>query len=74
MISPATAVTDTNTEIAKPRGKFVSVHAWAKLSKVRGLGSEKALLRFVVLPQGLRIALPALMGFAIIIFQATSLC
>jgi polar amino acid transport system permease protein len=31
-------------------------------------------LRFVVLPQGLRIALPALMGFAIIIFQATSLC
>ena len=43
MISPATAVTDTNTEIPKPRGKFVSVHAWTKLSKVRGLGSEKAL-------------------------------
>ncbi|MBT2523085.1 amino acid ABC transporter permease [Arthrobacter sp. ISL-28] len=31
-------------------------------------------LRFVVIPQGLRIALPALMGFAILIFQATSLC
>jgi polar amino acid transport system permease protein len=31
-------------------------------------------LRFVVVPQGLRIALPALMGFAILIFQATSLC
>lgn len=30
-------------------------------------------LRFVVIPQGLRIALPALMGFAILIFQATSL-
>jgi len=31
-------------------------------------------LRFVVAPQGLRIALPALMGFAVLIFQATSLC
>jgi polar amino acid transport system permease protein len=31
-------------------------------------------LRFVVIPQGLRIALPALMGFAILVFQATSLC
>lgn len=31
-------------------------------------------LRFIVVPQGLRIALPALMGFAILIFQATSLC
>ncbi|WP_323960442.1 ABC transporter permease subunit [Arthrobacter sp. JZ12] len=35
--------------------------------------SPRDTLRFVVLPQGLRIALPALMGFAIIIFQATSL-
>lgn len=30
-------------------------------------------LRYVVLPQGLRVALPALMGFAILLFQATSL-
>jgi len=30
-------------------------------------------LRFVILPQGLRVALPALVGFAIIIFQTTSL-
>ncbi|PKQ30784.1 MAG: amino acid ABC transporter permease [Actinobacteria bacterium HGW-Actinobacteria-2] len=30
-------------------------------------------LRFVVIPQGLRVAVPALMGFAIQIFQATSL-
>jgi polar amino acid transport system permease protein len=30
-------------------------------------------LRFVVVPQGLRVAIPALMGFAIQIFQATSL-
>lgn len=31
-------------------------------------------LRFVILPQGLRVALPALLGFAIIMLQATSLC
>lgn len=30
-------------------------------------------LRFIVLPQGLRIALPSLMGFAVLLFQATSL-
>ncbi|TFI42508.1 amino acid ABC transporter permease [Rhodococcus sp. 1R11] len=30
-------------------------------------------LRFVVIPQGVRVALPALMGFAILIFQATAL-
>lgn len=30
-------------------------------------------LRFIVVPQGLRVAIPALMGFAILIFQATSL-
>lgn len=31
-------------------------------------------LRFVVLPQGLMVALPGLLGFSILIFQATSLC
>lgn len=30
-------------------------------------------LRFIVVPQGLRIALPSLMGFAVLLFQATSL-
>jgi polar amino acid transport system permease protein len=30
-------------------------------------------LRFVIIPQGLRIALPSIMGFAIMLFQATSL-
>lgn len=30
-------------------------------------------LRFIVVPQGLRVAIPALMGFAILIFQASSL-
>jgi hypothetical protein len=36
-------MTETKTEIAKPRGKFVRVQACAKLSKVSGLGREKAL-------------------------------
>jgi len=31
-------------------------------------------LRYVTLPQGLRVALPALLGFSILIFQGTSLC
>lgn len=30
-------------------------------------------LRFILVPQGLRVAIPALMGFAILIFQATAL-
>ncbi|MET3646008.1 amino acid ABC transporter permease [Phyllobacterium ifriqiyense] len=31
-------------------------------------------LRYILLPQGLRVALPALLGFSILIFQGTSLC
>lgn len=31
-------------------------------------------LRYVILPQGLRVAIPALLGFAIIMLQASSLC
>lgn len=31
-------------------------------------------LRFVILPQGIRVAVPALLGFAILVFQSTSLC
>lgn len=31
-------------------------------------------LRYVLLPQGLRVAIPALLGFSILIFQSTSLC
>lgn len=30
-------------------------------------------LRFIIMPQGLKIAIPALLGFAILIFQTTSL-
>lgn len=36
--------------------------------------SRLDMMRFVVMPQGLRIAIPALLGFAILIFQTTSLC
>lgn len=32
------------------------------------------MMRFVIVPQGLRIAIPALLGFSILIFQSTSLC
>ena len=31
-------------------------------------------LRYIILPQGLRVAVPALLGFSIIMLQATSLC
>lgn len=31
-------------------------------------------LRFVIVPQGMRVAAPALLGFAILMLQATSLC
>ncbi len=36
--------------------------------------SNRDTLRFIVIPQGVRIAIPALMGFAILMFQATALC
>jgi polar amino acid transport system permease protein len=36
--------------------------------------SHRDTLRFIVIPQGVRIAIPALMGFAILMFQATALC
>ncbi len=35
--------------------------------------SRRDSLRFIIIPQGLRIALPSLMGFAVLLFQATSL-
>jgi polar amino acid transport system permease protein len=31
-------------------------------------------LRFVIVPQGFRVAIPALLGFSILVFQGTSLC
>ncbi len=39
------------------------------------LGMSRAdALRFVIIPQGVRVAIPALLGFSILVFQGTSLC
>src|ERR1700722_17272575 len=38
-----------------------------------GLNATDA-LRFVTIPQGMRVALPSLLGFSILMLQATSLC
>ncbi|MFJ4210363.1 amino acid ABC transporter permease [Paenarthrobacter sp. NPDC089675] len=50
---------------AVPGGEVEAGHAL-------GMGRGD-ILRFVVIPQGIRIAIPPLMGFAIMVFQATSL-
>jgi polar amino acid transport system permease protein len=42
-------------------------------SEVVGLNRFDA-LRFIILPQALRVALPSLLGFSIMMFQASSLC
>ncbi len=42
-------------------------------AEVIGLSRTDA-LRFIILPQGLRVAIPALLGFSIIMLQASSLC
>lgn len=42
-------------------------------AQVIGLNRLDA-LRYVILPQGLRVAVPALLGFSIIMLQASSLC
>jgi polar amino acid transport system permease protein len=45
-----------------------------ELEAADALGMSKAdTLRFIVIPQGLRIALPTLLGFAILIFQVSAL-
>jgi polar amino acid transport system permease protein len=56
------------------RGELESVAAGQKeAADAIGLSQLDA-LRFIVLPQGLLVALPALLGFSITILQATSLC
>jgi polar amino acid transport system permease protein len=56
------------------RGGLESVPAGQKeAAEAIGLSQLDA-LRFIVLPQGLIVALPALLGFSISILQATSLC
>ena len=50
---------------AVPRGELEATEAL-------GMSRPDA-LRFVVIPQGIRVAIPPLMGFGVLIFQATSL-
>lgn len=55
------------------RGGLQAVPA-GEVEAASALGmSRRDTLRFIVIPQGVRIAIPPLMGFAILIFQATSL-
>jgi polar amino acid transport system permease protein len=49
------------------------IRAGLEAAIATGLNATDA-LRYVILPQGLRIAIPALLGFSIIMLQATSLC
>lgn len=42
-------------------------------AQATGMG-QRDQFRFIILPQGLRVAIPALLNFAILIFQATTLC
>lgn len=51
---------------AVPAGEVEAAHALAL--------SRGDVLRFVLLPQGLRIAAPPVLSFVILIFQTTSLC
>ncbi|MFJ8540294.1 amino acid ABC transporter permease [Streptomyces sp. NPDC093591] len=55
------------------RGGLQSVPQ-GQLEAADALGmSRLSVLRFIVIPQGLRVAIPSLMGLSILIFQATSL-
>jgi polar amino acid transport system permease protein len=56
------------------RGGLEAVHSGQK-EAADALGMTAGdKLRFIVLPQGLAVALPALLGFSITMLQATSLC
>jgi polar amino acid transport system permease protein len=48
-------------------------HGQKEAAEAVGLTKVDA-LRFIILPQGLRVALPALLGFSILMLQASSLC
>ncbi|GAA4283694.1 amino acid ABC transporter permease [Brevibacterium daeguense] len=55
------------------RGGLSAVPA-GEIEGSQALGMTTAdTLRYIIIPQGWRIALPSLMGFAVILFQATSL-
>lgn len=55
------------------RGGLQSVPQ-GEIEAAEALGmARRDTLRFIVIPQGIRVAIPPLMGFAILIFQATAL-
>lgn len=55
------------------RGGLAAVPA-GEIEGCQALGmSQRDTLRYVTIPQGFRIALPSLMGFTVMLFQATSL-
>lgn len=55
------------------RGGLQAVPA-GEVEAASALGmTQRDTLRYIVIPQGIRVAIPPLMGFAILIFQATSL-
>jgi polar amino acid transport system permease protein len=55
------------------RGGLQAVPA-GEVEAAAALGmAHRDTLRFIVIPQGVRVAIPPLMGFAILIFQATAL-
>lgn len=56
------------------RGGLQSVPAGQREAALATGMTRLDTMRFVIMPQGLRIAIPALLGFAILIFQTTSLC
>ncbi len=78
-----TSFTAASLALAWCTGAYTSEIIRAGLEAVPGGQQEAAqavglsrldALRYVILPQGLRVAVPALLGFSIIMLQASSLC
>ena len=80
---PLTSFVSATIALGWSTGAYTSEIIRAGLDSVPG-GHKEAVsalglsrtdgLRYVILPQGLRVAVPALLGFSILVFQASSLC
>lgn len=74
-VSAAVALTLTSAAYTSEiiRGGLQSVPA-GEVEAAEALNMARIdVLRFIVIPQGMRVAVPSLMGFSILIFQATAL-
>lgn len=74
-VSAAVALTLTSAAYTSEiiRGGLQSVPA-GEVEAAEALNMARIdILRFIVIPQGMRVAVPSLMGFSILIFQATAL-